>query len=378
MTAELLDAELRRADPAGLAAALRAYRHARGLSMRAASALAGSSSWSWGKWESGVVPSPVYLRRLAGLLGLSLAEIRELAGPDRVRGRYSVGDDQSHPLARARLRAGLSAAEFARRLHVSPSLVSKWEAGVKLPVRRDFPAIAQVLRLGAGEVGQLFGNRLAPAEVMPAPSLRAIRERCGLSRAGLARQLGVDLSTVQRWERLGTVTGRYVPALLAALHADLPALARPVLVPPVRPAPVTRLRRLRERRQLSLRVVAARAGVPPSSLQAWEAGAARPGWAQARALARALKYPVAEVFEAAGLEPPRHLDASQWTAGQLPAILAELRRWRGWTRDDLAAAAGVAASTVRAWEQGTHHPRAGSLSRLDDCLRAGGRLSSLS
>lgn len=381
MTSESLALEPRpeppRPDPDTLAGALRAYRDARGLSMRSASALAGASCWSWGKWESGVVPSPVFLRQLAGLLDRSPAEIRQLAGPDRVRGLGSVGDERSHPLARARVEAGLSAAEFARRLHISPSLVSKWEAGVKIPGRRSFPAIARVLGMDVATVRSLLGHRLAPGETVPVPSLRALRLRRRLSRAGLARLLGVAPRTVERWERLGLAPCRHLSALTAALSADVQALARPAVVQAPRPAAATQLQWFRERRQLSLPVVAARVGVSPASLRAWEARKSQPGWAQARALARVLKCPVADVFTAAGLERPRHLDASRWTAGQLPAILAELRCWQGWTQNDVAVITGVSVATVRAWEQGRHRPRAKSLSRLDDCLRTPVRLSDL-
>jgi len=103
-----------RAGPATLAEALRAFRAGRGLSIRAAGGLVGGSRGVWAKWESGVVPSPVYLRRIAGLLGLSGAEARGLAGPDRVRRPGSAGDEESPGLAQARLRAGLSALHILR------------------------------------------------------------------------------------------------------------------------------------------------------------------------------------------------------------------------------------------------------------------------
>ncbi|MGE5134480.1 MAG: helix-turn-helix domain-containing protein [Gemmatimonadota bacterium] len=365
------------AGPDTLAGVLQAFRAARGLSIRAAGGMVGGSRGVWAKWESGVVPSPVYLRRIAGLLGLSGAEARQLAGPDRVRRPGSAGDEESPGLAQARLRAGLSAAEFARRLHVSAALVSRWEGGERVPGRSYFPAIAQALGTGTGFVEELFRHRAAAGESAPVPGLRAVRLRRGLTRAQLASSLQVDVTTIQRWERQGRAPYRQAMALAAALGADLAALARPLAVaPPPKPAG-TPLRRLRQQRDLSPGVVAARAGVPCSSLDAWERGASRPSWAQARALARALSVPVAQVFAAAGLESPRHLDPARWAPECLPAVLAELRRWQGWTQQDLAVLLGVSSTTIRAWEKGRQRPRAGALDRLDRHVRSPVRMSTL-
>ena len=365
------------AGPATLAGVLRAFRAEQGLSIRAVGRLVGGSRGVWAKWESGVVPSPVYLRRVAGLLGLSGTEARRLAGPDRVRRPGSAGAGESPGLARARLRAGLSAAEFARRLHVSAALVSRWEGGERVPARRYFPAIAQVLGTDIAFVQNLFRDRAAAGESVPVPGLRQRRLRCGVTRARLAGSIRVDVTTIQRWERQGRAPYRQALALAAALGTDLAALARPVAGQPLpRPAD-TPLRRLRQQRDLSLPVVAARTGVPCSSLDAWERGASRPSWAQARALARALSVPVPQVFAAAGLESPRYLDPARWAPGRLPAVLVELRRWQGWTQQDLADLLGVSSTTVRAWEKGRQRPRPGALDPLDRHVRAPVRMSIL-
>lgn len=363
--------------PATLAGLLRAYRVRHGLSVRAAGRQVGGSRGVWAKWESGVVPSPAYLRRVADLLGLPVAEARQLAGPDRVRRPGSVGDEASHGLAQARLSAGLSGAEFARRLHLSASLVSRWEAGERIPARSYYPGIAQILGTDIGAVSALFRNETAPGESVPVPALRACRTRRGLTRARLAQLIEVDITTIQRWERQGRAPYQQALALAGALGAGLPALMRPVLVRP-QPRPAgSPLRRLRLHKELSPAVVAARAGVPLSSLQAWERAAARPSWAQARALARALSLPVGQVFAAAGLEPPHYLDPSRWMPQHLPAVLAELRRWQGWTQEDLAGLAGVSVSTVRAWEKGRQRPRDRALERLGQHLQASVPLSRL-
>lgn len=361
----------------GLGSVLSSYRTSRNLSVRRAGELVGGSHHVWAKWEAGAVPNPVYLRRLAGVLELPVSEVRRLAGPDPVRLPSTLGEEQSHPLARARLQAGLSAAEFARRLHVSPSLVSRWEDGKRLPLRRGFPAIAHVLGSDMSLVSELFGDQVAVGDWVPIPSLQVCRERRGMSRAALARLIGVEPTTAQRWERERRAPHRRAVAMAAELGVDLSALMRPALVR-ARPRPVVPpLRRIRLQRELSLRIVAGRVGVNSSSLKAWECGISQPSWAHARVLARVLKVPVSQVFAATGLDVPRHLDPARWTAGQLPAILTELRRWQGWTQRDLARVTGVSVTTVRAWEGGHRRPRPGALGRLDQHLKTSIQLSAL-
>jgi transcriptional regulator with XRE-family HTH domain len=360
-----------------LAEVLRGYRRDHGLSVREAGVLVGGSHWVWAQWEAGVVPGPAYLRRLAGLLGISPVQARAYAGPDRVRRPESVGDEGSHALARARLEAGLTAAEMARRMHVSASLVSRWEAGDRVPSRHYWPRLAQVLRADVALVEQLFAGQVAPSEVAAVPGLRAQRLRRGLTQADLADAVGADVTSIQRWEHLRRAPYRQACLLADILETDVAALSRPVLAPTVPRREQSPLRRLRRRRNLTTRVVAGRVRVSSSALLAWERGASRPSWAQARALARALAVPVEDVFAVVGLEPPRHLDPTHWTPQSLPAVLAELRRWQGWTQEDLAALVGVGSGTVRAWEQGRQRPRAAPLQRLDEQLGATARLSDM-
>jgi transcriptional regulator with XRE-family HTH domain len=364
-------------DEVWLADVLQRYRRDHGLSVREAGVLVGGSHWVWAQWEAGVVPGPAYLRRLAALLGLSPEQARAYAGPDRVRRAESVGDEGSHALARARLEAGLTAAEMARRMHVSASLVSRWEAGDRVPSRHYWPRLALVLGTDVPSVERLFAGHAAPSEVAALPGLREQRLRRGMTQAQLAAVVGVDVTSIQRWEHLRRAPARQARLLADALGTDLASLARPVLAPPAPKREQSPLRRLRRRRHLSSRIVAGRVRVSSSALLAWERGASQPSWAQARSLARALAVPVEEVFIAVGLEPPRHLDPARWTPQSLPAVLAELRRWQGWTQEELGALVGVGSGTVRAWEQGRQRPRATPLRRLDERLGASARLSDM-
>jgi transcriptional regulator with XRE-family HTH domain len=360
-----------------LGTALRLFRLGRGLTVREAGQMVGGSHWVWAQWEDGVRPSPVYLRRIAEVLSISVGQARALAGPDRVRRAASVGEDYSHPLAQARVDAGLSSAEFARRLHVSASLVSRWEAGERIPARHYWLRIAAALRVEPVVLEEIYRDRPAPSDVAIVASLRAIRLRRGRTQVELAADLAVDVTSVQRWEQLGRAPYRQARRLAEVLGVDLDALSRPAVASAVPPRVNSSLRRLRRARNLSTRLVAARAGVTPSVLLSWERGANKPSWAQARALSRALAAPVEEVFAAVDMSSPRHLDPAKWRACDVPAILREVRLWQGWTQGQVADLLGVGAATVRAWEGGRQQPRRRSLERLDRCLDAPTRLADL-
>jgi transcriptional regulator with XRE-family HTH domain len=357
--------------------ALRAFRRGRALTVRQAGNLVGGSHWVWAQWEDGVRPSPVYLHRIAALLGLSVENARALAGPDRVRRAASVGEDYSHPLAQARVAAGLSSAEFARRLHVSASLVSRWEAGERIPSRRYWPQIAHVLGVTLEHLEQAYRDRPAPSDVSFVPSLRTVRLRRGRTQVDIAHALGVDVTSVQRWEQFGRAPHRQAQRLAEVLRVELDTLSRPSVARPTSAPVASPLRRLRRSRNLSARLVAARAGESPSVLLSWERGANRPSWAQARALARALAAPAEDVFAAVGIASPRHLDPARWRAEDLPAILRELRMWQGWTQGQLADLLGVGSATVRAWERGRQRPRRKPLERLDRRLDVTPKLADL-
>lgn len=362
----------------GLAEALAQYRRLRGLTVRQAGALVDASHWVWAQWESGVVPSPAYLRRIAALLGVDALEARRLAGPDRVRRPASTGDAGSTAIARARFDAGLTASELARRVHVSLASVSRWESGERSPGRQYWPLLAAALGTEVEVVAGYFADRPAPSDVAPVRALGAIRRRRGVTQRQLARRIGVDVSTVQRWEQQGRAPLRQALAVVRALGTSIDELGRPVLVvagPPVTTSP---LRRLRRHRHLPVRVVASRVGVSPAALRAWERGTNQPSWTHARALARALGVPPQHVFDAAGMSPPAYLDPRRWTFGDLRHILRELRQWRGMTQDELATALGVSTATVGAWEAGRQRPRRGSLRRLDEVLGSAPRLAALS
>jgi DNA-binding transcriptional regulator YiaG len=207
--------------------------------------------------------------------------------------------------------------------------------------------------------------------------LVALRRRRRLTQVQLARAVRVDVSTVQRWEHEGRAPRARAIRVAEELGVALTELARPALVAAI-PAPVVPpLGRLRRRTHLPVSIVAARVGVSRAALRAWERGTNRPSWPHARALARVLAVAPMEVFDAAGLPAPAHLDPARWTVGELPQILRELRRWRGLTQDQLAATVGVSTATIGAWESGRQRPRRAAMHRLDCALGVAPRLCDL-
>jgi transcriptional regulator with XRE-family HTH domain len=327
------------------------YRERHGLSVRDAGRRVGATHWAWRRWERGVVPSPPYLQRLAALLALPIERARGLAGPDRVRRPGAVGDAGATGLAAARTASGLTASDLARRLHVSPSCVSRWEAGERLPGARARSGIARVLGIDLGTVDALFGGRRAPSEVVLAAGLPVARRRAGLSQEAVARGLGVDDSSVRRWEREGRLPASRMPALLALLQcADLDEWPAPGTgLPPLRSS----LRRLRVRRRMPAVVLASRLGVSPATVWAWERGTRRPNWQMARRLADVLMVPTEQIFSVLGLESPRHLNDAQRGRPDLcsPGFLRDLRQWNGMTQREFAQRLGVGRATVADWER---------------------------
>jgi transcriptional regulator with XRE-family HTH domain len=358
-----------------LAELLLGYRELRGLSVRVAGSRVGATHCVWRAWEEGAVPSPVYLQRLAALLALPIERARELAGPDRVRRPGAVGDNGATGLAAARTAKGLTASDLARRLHVSPSCVSRWEAGERLPDSRARGSLARVLGMDVGAVDDLFGGRTAPSEVVPVAGLPVARRRAALTQAAVARGVGVDAASVRRWERSGRVPATRLPALLTLLQcADLDERA----APRTGRAPSTSpLRQLRRSRRMSAVVLASRLGVAPATVWAWERGDRRPDWRMARRLAEVLSVPTERVFGILGLDSPRQLRDAQHGRADLfsPGFLRELRRWNGLTQRELAQHLGVGRATVADWERARHRPGQRGQQALLAVLQGGARAS---
>lgn len=115
-------------------------------------------------------------------------------------------------LREQRLERGLSLRELARRLEVSPSLVSQIETGKVQPSVRTLYAIAGELGISLDDV---FPSGTGAARVSRRPrraaAVRAVAEgdadEGGIVQRGALRKL-VELETGVRWERLTTFNDR--------------------------------------------------------------------------------------------------------------------------------------------------------------------------
>jgi transcriptional regulator with XRE-family HTH domain len=128
----------------------------------------------------------------------------------------SVDGETSAPLVGAQLREkrsenGMSLRELARRLDVSPSLVSQIETGKIQPSVRTLYAIVSELGLSLDEIFELVGSDELPAQASQpsaAPASRAVAGPEEPRRAGAAlvhradERRVIELETGVRWERM--------------------------------------------------------------------------------------------------------------------------------------------------------------------------------
>ncbi len=139
---------------------------------------------------------------LAGLLHMSPEQFVQAArrSPSRDVASGSV-------LRVARQARRLTQDELGHRVGVAGETVSHWERGTWIPPVHQVFRLARVLRYDAWQLGARLGVRMPDTESprLVADSgaggqLQAARLRAGLTRAQLARCVGVRSSTVGRWE----------------------------------------------------------------------------------------------------------------------------------------------------------------------------------
>lgn len=103
-----------------------------------------------------------------------------------------------------------SAADLA---HISPSTLSRWEAGTRLALVPELESLLRIYGMSQGDIDRILVSVDAPRAaravrasdaVQSVPTggdlLRAMRRRTGRSLPSIARQLQVAPSTVSRWE----------------------------------------------------------------------------------------------------------------------------------------------------------------------------------
>jgi len=197
--------------------------------------------------------------------------------------------------------------------------------------------------------------------------LKAFRERAGLRRIDLARQIGVSDETVRLWEKGTVQPSRELLARLIALLslevADWSASDSDPQVPEL-PVAARRLREERRARGISQATAVWLLDVAQATYASWETGRCSPAEQHHEAIASFLGIGVEEVT--AMCEVPFTVDTSTWPPlGQIVGHQRELRQLR---RAEVAEQLGVAASTIAAWELGSRVPGADHLRRLAAAL----------
>lgn len=125
--------------------------------------------------------------------------------PEPVRGFSAVR------LRQLRTERGWSMSQLARVSGLRPNQIGMWEAGVYRPSPASLRALAD--GLGVDPLALLNGTEPT------APTVYHLRIKSGLSRAQLARQLGVSRATIRRIEDGDPV--RVTPAMRSRLAMSL-------------------------------------------------------------------------------------------------------------------------------------------------------------
>ena len=89
-----------------------------------------------------------------------------------------------------RLDLGLLQREAAAQIGCDTDTVTNWEKGRSTPDLKHVAKIVEFLGFNPFEIGDTLGERLA-----------SFRRERSMSQKGFARQLGVDPSTLAKWER---------------------------------------------------------------------------------------------------------------------------------------------------------------------------------
>jgi DNA-binding transcriptional regulator YiaG len=108
-------------------------------------------------------------------------------------------DDLIGKLQRLRGTLGLTQEKLAKILAIDESTIAGWERGENTPVG-PYRKLIQDFVAGDGLLPQRPGTPLAKNK-FSSRKIIALRKKLGLSKAALARQIGVNVNTLWRWER---------------------------------------------------------------------------------------------------------------------------------------------------------------------------------
>lgn len=269
-------------------------------------------------------------------------------------------------LTQARLSAGLTLTELARRMHVSRPTVSIWERGDRAVGRHYWPTLAVVLSLTDDQVVDLFrGRPSSRSDGRRLPGLGPARRTARLTQRRLAERVGVAPTTLAMWENAGApVPFDMVRTLAAELRSPIAVLTAP---PPADMADQRPLRRYRRAAGMTRAEAAAHLGVSPGALSRYESGDRRTPVQVARRMGKLYGQSLMEVLSHSGLVLPA-LPIGQWRPEDLPAVLQALRLAAGLSKVHLGRAVGRSGQAVAGWEAGRTRPSTALCRRLEIVL----------
>ena len=145
----------------------------------------GVDTASIGNWESNEVQPMVHcLPEILTFLGHNpLPEAADLIGK----------------MKRLRSTLGLSQEQLAQKLGIDESTIAGWERGENTPAGA-YRKLLEDFVTGDGLPSAGSGTATAKTR-FSARKITALRQKLGLTKAALARQIGVNVNTLWRWER---------------------------------------------------------------------------------------------------------------------------------------------------------------------------------
>jgi DNA-binding transcriptional regulator YiaG len=108
-------------------------------------------------------------------------------------------DDLIGKFKRLRMSLGLTQEQLAQKLGIDESTMAGWERGENTPVG-PYRKLIQDFVGGDGLLPKRPGTTSGKIR-FSSRKIIALRKKLGLSKAALARQIGVNVNTLWRWER---------------------------------------------------------------------------------------------------------------------------------------------------------------------------------
>ena len=108
------------------------------------------------------------------------------------------GDDLISKFKRVRSTLGLSQEQLAQKLGIDESTIAGWERGENLPVGA-YRKLLEEFVARDGDFPKL--SRPTSRTNFSPRKITALRRKLGLTKAALAKELGINANTLWRWER---------------------------------------------------------------------------------------------------------------------------------------------------------------------------------